>query len=241
MKIVPLALKRLSFFVTCVALCQMAESAVVVVPLSGNASFQNQNAEVPAVEPGSGVDMRTHMVEISAINVGGNDYDLRFLFANSLGSSGIVERYIKMRSTDDSVELAFTAGPPDVVAGFEVGQLVDDSLNWFDSSSKDLTMARHLEILGSDTDQGEFRDGNERYAAFRFLDGVDNYYGYVQLTITDYPDQPTLSLAGYAYETTANTAILIVAVPEPAATGFLAGIALVAWQFGARRRRTRAG
>jgi len=196
----------------------VSSSALVLTEsLSDTISFQNQNAELPPSKPGTGVDTRLHTVTISNVLAGGNLYDINFLFGNSWGSSGLVERYIDMRSTLGTIELSFLDDAPNVVVAYEISQIVDDGLDWYDAGSKDIIMVRYLDILGSEVNQGQFQGEGVHYAAFRFVDGMDYYYGYVELTISDYSDHPTLSVSGYAFESVPNTAIsiqAIAAVPE---------------------------
>ncbi len=81
-----------------------------------------------------------------------------------------------------------------------------------------MLLTRHVVILGSPTEQGQWIDGQEHFAGFRFVDGSSYHYGFIGLTITTFDTTPTLSVSSYAYESTPNQGVTISSIPEPATT-----------------------
>ena len=199
-----------------------ARGALVFVDLSSVPAYQNQSTPAPS-PPVGGVNTSSSAVSISNIAVGSGTYSLDLTISDSLGSSGLVEKFVRLDSRLNDVELIFSPGPPEQVTALAPGAVVDAGAAWYTTSDKSLPLTRHLVILGSPTDQGQWTDGQVHFAGFRFMDGASYHYGFVGLTITSFDSTPTLSISGYAYETTPDQAVTIGAIPEPATTAVLFG------------------
>jgi hypothetical protein len=219
----------------------LSSGALIYVDLSSVPAYQNQSTPEPS-PPVSGVNVSSNAVSISNITVGGGTYSFDFTISDSLGSSGLVEKMVRLDSRLNDVELVYTEGPPEHTTALALGSTVNSGSAWYTTSDKSLLLTRHVVVLGSSVEQGQWIDGQEHYAGFRFVDGGSYYYGYIGLTVTTFDTTPTLSISGYAYESTANQGVTISAIPEPATTtvwmaagGFL--FAAIRW---VRLRRGRA-
>lgn len=235
-------MKQNAFLMFCVfAVSQLPVlGALIVVDLSSDGSYQNQFTPPPA-PPVSGVNISSKDVSISNITVGGGTYSLDFTISDALGSSGLIERYVRLDSRLNDVELIFSAGPPEHATALAEGNFIDASSDWYITSDKDMLLTRFVVILGSDTSQGQWLDGQEHYAGFRFLDGASYHYGFIGITITNYDSTPTLSISGYTYESTPNQGVTItgISIPEPASAAALMGVGglfFVAGRWMQRRR-----
>lgn len=87
------------------------------------------------------------------------------------------------------------------------------------------------------TGTNEFENGTSGYIGFALVDGSDNYYGWMQLTL--YDDGSVGTIHQWAWESTANTAITVGAVPEPSNAALLLGLSAILW-VGTRRRNLKA-
>lgn len=218
---------------------QPASGALVFVDLSAVPAYQSQSTPPPS-PPAGGVNVSSLTVSISNILAGSGTYSLDLTVSDALGSSGLVEKAVRLDSRLNDIELIFSEGPPEHATALAPGTVVDASSDWYTTSDKTMLLTRHLVILGSTTDQGQWTDGQEHFAGFRFVDGSSYYYGFIGLTVATFDSIPTLSISGYAYETTPNQGVTVSAIPEPATTAVLfaaCGFALAA----SRRIRRRAG
>jgi len=212
-------------------------AVLIQVDLSSNPAYQNQRAEVPIDPPGSGEDVRTHTFSLPVNNVGGHDYTFNFTLINVLTAGGLIERTVRLGAIANELELIYDPG----LTAFGAGATIDASLAWNPGVGKDVGILRYIYIPSpeSTSHAGEFNDGMTKFAGFRLVAGSDYYYGYLQLTIQDYPDHPSLSLAGYAYQSTANLGVTTSAIPEPATAVLwlgLAGLVITTWRRRARPR-----
>jgi hypothetical protein len=219
---------RLALLLTCLSL--PASGAVVFVDLSLVPAYQNQTT--PASTPGN---LSLTAVSIPGISAGSGSYSLDLTISDFLGLSGMIEKYVSLHSTLNSVNVVFTAGPPAQATALGLGSVVSAGSNWYTAANDSLFLARHIVILGSTTDQGQWTDGQQYYAGFRFVDGSSYHYGYLALTVSSFDSTNALSIAGYAYETTPNQGVTIAAIPEPATVA--AGLGAAALLFAAWRRR----
>ncbi len=182
--------------------------------------------------------MSSLAVSIPNIPAGSSTYSLDLTVSDALGSSGLVEKVVRLDSRLNDVELIFSEGPPEHATALAPGAIVDASSNWYTTSDKTMLLTRHLVILGSPTDQGQWIDGQEHFAGFRFVDGGSYYYGFVGLTVATFDSTPTLSISGYAYETAPNQGVTVAAIPEPATAATLFGFCGCLLAAIRRRRRS---
>ena len=83
------------------------------------------------------------------------------------------------------------------------------------------------------TDPDEFTGGTSGYIGFALVDGSDYYYGWMEVTLED--DGTTGIIHQWAWNTVANEAVTVGAVPEPASAAMLLGLGAMLW-VGSRRR-----
>ncbi|MGJ8651243.1 MAG: PEP-CTERM sorting domain-containing protein [Opitutaceae bacterium] len=81
----------------------------------------------------------------------------------------------------------------------------------------------------------EFESGVTGYIGFVLNPGVDDYYGWIQLTL--YDDGSTGTIHAWAWETSGG-AITVGAVPEPSNAALLFGLGASLFMFTRRRART---
>ena len=87
------------------------------------------------------------------------------------------------------------------------------------------------------TDSDEFDNGDTGYIGFALVDGSDFYYGWMELTL--YDDGSAGTIHEWAWNTVANEAITVGAVPEPGNAALLLGLSAILW-VGTRRRSRKA-
>ncbi|MGJ8654007.1 MAG: PEP-CTERM sorting domain-containing protein [Opitutaceae bacterium] len=81
----------------------------------------------------------------------------------------------------------------------------------------------------------EFDSGVTGYIGFVLNPGVDNYYGWMQLTLND--DGTSGTIHQWAWDDS-GAAITVGAVPEPSHAALLFGLGVASFMFGRRRVRT---
>lgn len=81
----------------------------------------------------------------------------------------------------------------------------------------------------------EFESGTTGYIGFVLNPGVDDYYGWIQLTL--YDDGSTGTIHAWAWETSGG-AITVGAVPEPSNAALLFGLGVSSFMLTRRRART---
>jgi hypothetical protein len=194
-----------------------AQAAIIIVDLRADLNFQNQKAAIPIA---NGNDQSLfHHFSIPNIEVGNGTFSLNFSLANGVSASGnITEREGRIEAIQDMVHPLYNPG----LLALNAGTSIDDTLTW-NNENKNVAIFRYIHVIApeSTSNAGDFNDGIERFAGFRLQDGADYYYGYLQMQLIDYPDEPAISIAGYAIETTANQPILITAIPEPSTSALM--------------------
>ncbi len=88
-----------------------SSGALVFFDLSSVPAYQNQSTPAPT-PPGSGVNVSSKAVSISGIAAGAGTYSLDLTISDSLGSSGLVEKAVRLDSRLNDVELIYTAARP---------------------------------------------------------------------------------------------------------------------------------
>lgn len=107
---------------------------------------------------------------------------------------------------------------------FTSGDLIDASSNWSGNNYKDFSDYTHsFEPHEFILENGEFRNATG-YAGLRLTDGENIYYGWMQVSITNYDNSGiTATLIDWAYENTPGQGIYAGMVPEPATAALLFG------------------
>ena len=86
-------------------------------------------------------------------------------------------------------------------------------------------------------ENGEFLN-TTGYAGMRLTDGANIYYGWIQVSVTDYNSSAiTGTLIDWAYENTPGQAIQAGAIPEPSTAGLLFLGATIAFLVRGRRKQ----
>ena len=117
-----------------------------------------------------------------------------------------------------------SSNPRDFAVRFGAGDTIDSSAHWTGGQP----------FLSKPGYSGTFNAGDRGYVGLRVANGGGYNYGWADITRNT---GDSLTLHGFAMETTADTAIQAGAVPEPAETAFAA--ALVAGSVAAFRARRR--
>lgn len=97
----------------------------------------------------------------------------------------------------------------------------------------------HMDDGVGPVDPVKFESGISGYIGFALYDDLnsDYYYGWMRLTLTD--DNTVGTIHEWAWNTVANEAITVGAVPEPGNAALLLGMSAILW-VGARRRNRKA-
>lgn len=93
----------------------------------------------------------------------------------------------------------------------------------------------HMDNGGDPVDSVKFENGSSGYIGFALYDepNSDHYYGWMRMSLSD--DSTTGTIHEWAWNTIANEAVTVGAVPEPKNAALLLGMSTILW-VGARRR-----
>lgn len=92
----------------------------------------------------------------------------------------------------------------------------------------------HMDDGVGPVDPVKFENGTSGYIGFALVDGSDEYYGWMEVTFND--DSSTGTIHEWAWNTVANEAITVGAVPEPSNAALLLGLAATGYVVRRRRR-----
>jgi len=120
------------------------------------------------------------------------------------GTNGVAKKVKVSGSTSTSYALAMNANDN-----------INNSLTWYTASgsSSGLVLAAKGNLGPANFTSGQFHNTTNKYLGVKFTTGANTYYGWIRLDVGDYN---TYTLKDWAYENTANTAIM---AGQGAATG----------------------
>jgi hypothetical protein len=174
----------------------------------------------------------------SLFNAPGNWDDIRLELFVSEGPSrdNSYEFFNMLNIHGNYVEFAVGSGFLDI-KNFSSGATIDSSSVWSGNSYKDFSsFTERFGPFPSTFENGEFRNTNG-YAGMRLTDGANVYYGWIQVSVTNYNNSGiTGTLIDWAYDNTPGQAIQAAAVPEPSTAGLLFGAAAIYCLVRRRRR-----
>jgi len=168
--------------------------------------------------------------EFSLFNAPGNWDDIRLdLFVNEDPSRENEYVFSKMLNVHGNY-VEFAVGSPfsSSIKNFSSGATIDSSSVWSGNFYADFSyFVERFDPSSSTVDRGEFRN-TTGYAGMRLTDGANVYYGWIQVSVTNYNNSRiTGTLIDWAYDNTPGQAIQTAAVPEPSTAGLLFGAAAV--------------
>lgn len=224
----------------CLALAApcFSQASVVTVDLSGNSTYQNRTPTQHL--GGASLDL-----DLPSITIGGKTWIPRVFLSRSAGAPPSYQAHVAF-ATDDSPErdIGYVEAPvflwPKALA---VNDTVSSSDTFSDPAEFPAGTVTEYSIDLSETvsEAGFWTDGNLHYLGFALLDGATKYFGYLGLTVADFrglavdpdPKGPIVSITGFAYETSPDTAITVQTIPEPGilSLGLVALLSLAAKRF----------
>ena len=133
------------------------------------------------------------------------------------------------------VEFAIGTASSDI-KNFSSGATIDLSSVWSGNNYKVFSSFTEFFDPSPFTDEkGEFRN-TTGYAGMRLTDGANVYFGWIQVSVTDYNNSGmTGTLIDWAYDNAPGQAIQAGAIPEPSTAGLLFGAVAISCLV--RRRR----
>jgi len=123
------------------------------------------------------------------------------------------------------------------IARYAESDVIDSAITFSGNSYEDFSDYTQFFDFPSVSQSGEFRN-QTGYAGIRMIDGPNTYYGWIQVSVTNYNNSSiTGVLIDWAYESTPGGAIEAGAIPEPSVATLLIGATLFGASFLSRRRR----